>query len=31
VKAVSFIVEENWGNADYTCLYRVRVHGDKVV
>ena len=31
VKAVSFIVEENWGNADYTCLYRVRVHGDIVV
>ena len=31
VKAVSFIVEENWGNADYTCLYQVRVHGDIVV
>ena len=28
VEAVSFIVEENWGNADFTCLYRVRVHGD---
>ena len=31
VKAVSFIIEENWGNADYTCLYRVRVHGDPFV
>ena len=30
VEAVSFIIEENWGNADYTCLYRVRVHGDAV-
>ena len=28
VEAVSFIVEENWGNPEYTCLYRVRVHGD---
>lgn len=31
VEAVSFVVEENWGNAEYTCLYRVRVHGDAVV
>ena len=31
VKAVSFIIEENWGNADYTCLYRVRVHGDAFI
>ncbi len=30
VSAVSFIVEENWGNHEYTCLYRVRVHGDPV-
>jgi len=30
VEAVSFIIEENWGNRDYTCLYRVRVHGDAV-
>lgn len=30
VEAVSFIIEENWGNSDYTCLYRVRVHGDAV-
>eukprot|EP00571_Detonula_confervacea_P011054 CAMPEP_0172305624 /NCGR_PEP_ID=MMETSP1058-20130122/6875_1 /TAXON_ID=83371 /ORGANISM="Detonula confervacea, Strain CCMP 353" /LENGTH=846 /DNA_ID=CAMNT_0013017279 /DNA_START=7 /DNA_END=2543 /DNA_ORIENTATION=+ len=28
VEAVSFIIEENWGNSEYTCLYRVRVHGD---
>jgi hypothetical protein len=31
VAAVSFIVEENWGEAEYTCLYRVRVHGAAVV
>ena len=31
VKAVSFVVEDNWGNTDYTCLYRVRVHGDPVL
>ena len=30
VAAVSFIIEENWGNSDFTCLYRVRVHGDAV-
>ena len=30
VEAVTFIVEENWGNSEYTCLYRVRVHGDPV-
>lgn len=30
VEAVSFIIEENWGNSDFTCLYRVRVHGDIV-
>mmetsp|Transcript_17397 Transcript_17397/g.36269 ORF Transcript_17397/g.36269 Transcript_17397/m.36269 type:complete len:795 (-) Transcript_17397:54-2438(-) len=28
VEVVSFIIDENWGNADFTCLYRVRVHGD---
>ncbi|KAL3771284.1 hypothetical protein ACHAWO_005941 [Cyclotella atomus] len=27
VAAVSFIIEENWGNPEYTCLYRVQVHG----
>eukprot|EP00585_Thalassiosira_rotula_P004608 CAMPEP_0196135906 /NCGR_PEP_ID=MMETSP0910-20130528/4386_1 /TAXON_ID=49265 /ORGANISM="Thalassiosira rotula, Strain GSO102" /LENGTH=843 /DNA_ID=CAMNT_0041396103 /DNA_START=11 /DNA_END=2542 /DNA_ORIENTATION=+ len=31
VEAVSFIVEENWGNSEFTCLYRVRVHGDAAV
>eukprot|EP00984_Skeletonema_dohrnii_P006379 scaffold2282_cov77-Skeletonema_dohrnii-CCMP3373.AAC.3 len=30
VSAVSFIIEENWGNNDYTCLYRVRVHGEPI-
>jgi len=30
VSAVSFIIKENWGNHEYTCLYRVRVHGDPV-
>jgi hypothetical protein len=27
VAAVSFIIDENWGNPEYTCLYRVQVHG----
>jgi len=31
VEAVSFIVEENWSKNDYTCLYRVRVHGDVAI
>ena len=31
VEAVSFIIEENWGKSEYTCLYRVRVHGDAVM
>lgn len=22
-----FVFENNWGNGDYTCIYRVRVHG----
>merc|ERR1711971_1050348 len=30
VEAVSFVIEENWGNSEYTCLYRVRVHGEAV-
>jgi hypothetical protein len=28
VQAVTLIVEDNWGNEDYTCLYRVRVNGN---
>ncbi|KAI5806002.1 hypothetical protein BZA77DRAFT_368825 [Pyronema omphalodes] len=24
---VAVVVRENWGNEDFTCLYRVRVHG----
>jgi Sad1 / UNC-like C-terminal len=28
VAAISFKVYENWGNAELTCLYRVRVHGE---
>mmetsp|Transcript_14232 Transcript_14232/g.25011 ORF Transcript_14232/g.25011 Transcript_14232/m.25011 type:complete len:103 (-) Transcript_14232:69-377(-) len=31
VEAVSFIIEENWGSSEFTCLYRVRVHGDAAV
>ena len=27
VEQVVFAVASNWGNAEYTCLYRVRVHG----
>lgn len=30
VQAVTLIVEDNWGNEDYTCLYRVRVYGNIV-
>jgi Sad1 / UNC-like C-terminal len=26
--AVTFEVLSNYGSSDYTCLYRVRVHGD---
>jgi len=25
---VEFQVHDNWGEADYTCIYRVRVHGE---
>jgi len=27
VELVVFTVTSNWGNQEYTCLYRVRVHG----
>ena len=30
VAAVTFIIEENWGHPEYTCLYRVQVHGDTI-
>lgn len=26
-EAVLIQIEDNWGNPDYTCLYRVRIHG----
>lgn len=28
--AVFVEVSENWGKPDYTCLYRVRVHGEQI-
>lgn len=28
VAAVSFVVDDNWGNDAFTCIYRVRVHGE---
>ena len=28
VAAVTMKVLENWGNPDFTCLYRLRLHGD---
>ena len=28
VAAVVFKIMENWGNLDFTCLYRFRLHGD---
>lgn len=29
-RAVTFEILDNWGLADYTCLYRLRVHGDPI-
>ncbi|KAL7478565.1 hypothetical protein ACHAW6_004324 [Cyclotella cf. meneghiniana] len=31
IAAVSFIIVENWGNEEYTCLYRLQVHGDAII
>lgn len=28
VAAVSFFIDENWGNENFTCIYRIRVHGE---
>ncbi|KAI0703517.1 hypothetical protein C8T65DRAFT_578748 [Cerioporus squamosus] len=28
VDTLLFVFKENWGNEAYTCIYRVRVHGD---
>ena len=25
---VKLDIESNWGNKDYTCVYRIRIHGD---
>lgn len=30
VAAMTLIIEDNWGNEDYTCIYRIRVHGKRV-
>jgi hypothetical protein len=30
VEQVVFAVSSNWGNNEYTCLYRVRVHGQGI-
>ncbi len=27
IASISFIIDENWGNEDFTCIYRIRVHG----
>lgn len=26
--AVTVAIEDNWGKDEYTCLYRIRIHGD---
>ena len=28
VGGITLKIQENWGNPDYTCLYRFRVHGE---
>ncbi|CAB9515151.1 SUN domain-containing protein 3 [Seminavis robusta] len=30
VNAIRLQVTDNWGNADYTCIYRFRIHGDTI-
>ncbi|KAL1924688.1 uncharacterized protein VTP21DRAFT_4342 [Calcarisporiella thermophila] len=30
VRAVQFRIKSNWGNKEYTCIYRVRVHGKEI-
>jgi len=30
IQYVQFQFTENWGNPDYTCIYRIRVHGTPV-
>ena len=27
INKIEFQVTENWGNPEYTCVYRLRVHG----
>ena len=27
---VRFNVESNWGNPNYTCIYRIRIHGQQL-
>jgi DNA repair exonuclease SbcCD ATPase subunit len=31
IEQVVFTVASNWGNKDYTCLYRIRVHGEAAI
>ncbi|KAI9070139.1 hypothetical protein FKP32DRAFT_1558492, partial [Trametes sanguinea] len=29
-RIVVFVVRRNWGNEDFTCLYRIRIHSEQV-
>lgn len=31
VVGIGLEILDNWGNQDYTCLYRFRIHGDAIV
>ena len=31
VAGVTFQILDNWGNPDFTCLYRFRIHGDRSI